>query len=221
MRISVEVMLEQSGCVCSQSDGAGLQTAEPKTGFSTLEIVAYVEGFRGYLLKCARRHWRNDVCRKMGESDLVQLALIRGIEHFHDFHGKSKAEFASWLRQILRRLISTHRRKLRSQKADIGREISIEQTQIVDQAPTALQRVINDELKQHVRNAMASLPEHYREIVELHQFDKLPFKEIGSQLHKSPEAVRKLWSRALSQLQHELESELDSELPLVAKPMQE
>jgi RNA polymerase sigma-70 factor (ECF subfamily) len=52
--------------------------------------------------------------------------------------------------------------------------------------------------------AMSRLSEDYREVLHLRNWQQLPFMDIGEKMGRSAEAARKLWSRALVQLQQEL-----------------
>jgi RNA polymerase sigma factor (sigma-70 family) len=56
------------------------------------------------------------------------------------------------------------------------------------------------EEKEQLVRALDSLMEPYATVVELHCGQGLSYDEIGHQLRRSPEAVRKLWSRALRRL---------------------
>ena len=56
-----------------------------------------------------------------------------------------------------------------------------------------------------LNRALGSLPDHYRELILLHHRDGLSFAEISRQVNRSAEAVRKMWLRAVKQLQQYLE----------------
>ena len=48
--------------------------------------------------------------------------------------------------------------------------------------------------------ALESLPEHYREVILLREFEGLSYPDVAEQIGRSPEAVRKIWVRALAEL---------------------
>ena len=52
---------------------------------------------------------------------------------------------------------------------------------------------------------MSQLPEDYREAILLRHRENLSFVEIGSRMLKSEDAARKTWTRAINQLQQELQ----------------
>jgi RNA polymerase sigma-70 factor (ECF subfamily) len=56
--------------------------------------------------------------------------------------------------------------------------------------------------------ALAQLPPHYRQVIVWRQVEDLSFEEMASRLGRSTDAVRKLWWRALQQLQDELGNSL-------------
>jgi RNA polymerase sigma-70 factor (ECF subfamily) len=53
--------------------------------------------------------------------------------------------------------------------------------------------------------ALGRLPEDYRRVITLRYEQQLSFEEIGQLLHRSPDAARKLWARAVERLQEELD----------------
>jgi RNA polymerase sigma factor (sigma-70 family) len=51
---------------------------------------------------------------------------------------------------------------------------------------------------------MARLPEDYRRVLQLRYWSGMTFVDIAPLLGRSPDAVRKLWYRAVERLQSEL-----------------
>jgi RNA polymerase sigma factor (sigma-70 family) len=54
--------------------------------------------------------------------------------------------------------------------------------------------------------ALEQLPEHYRQVIHWRNYERLEFEDIGRRLGRSAEAARKLWGRAIEQLQRLLEA---------------
>ena len=52
--------------------------------------------------------------------------------------------------------------------------------------------------------ALARLPEHYRQVLAWRSFEGLSFAEIGRRLERSEDAVRMLYTRAFERLQVEM-----------------
>ena len=55
-----------------------------------------------------------------------------------------------------------------------------------------------------LQDALAQLPDDYRQVITLRHQEQRSFEEIGILLGRSSEAVRKLWSRAIERLKQEL-----------------
>jgi RNA polymerase sigma-70 factor (ECF subfamily) len=51
-----------------------------------------------------------------------------------------------------------------------------------------------------VRHAILGLPADYRQVLHLRYREKRPFKEIAWLMRRTPNAIRKIWSRALVRL---------------------
>lgn len=194
----------------SQDDDSALRLALTSLqDDSSSDVGLLLENFRQFLLDYAKRNWHDEDRRKIGDSDLVQSTLLKGLMRLADFRGQSRAELAGWLRQILKRLIISQRRQLHSQKACAGHEVQIESMPIVSQASTVWEESLSIEIRQQVRSAVADLPGNYRQIIEMRHFKQMTFEEIGVEIGKKPDALRKTWSRAILRLQERLKSQFD------------
>ena len=58
---------------------------------------------------------------------------------------------------------------------------------------------------------MTRLSNDHRSVLRLRYWDGLTFPEIGERLGRSPDAVRKLWYRAVERLQEEMNDESNRE----------
>jgi RNA polymerase sigma-70 factor (ECF subfamily) len=56
-------------------------------------------------------------------------------------------------------------------------------------------------------DALAQLPDDYREVILVRHFEGLPLAEVASRMGRSVESVRKLWTRALGQVRRILRGE--------------
>ena len=70
--------------------------------------------------------------------------------------------------------------------------------------PTASMIAMREEKAEALMTAIGRLPEDYRQVILWRQVENLPFEEMARRLGRSVDAVRKLWWRALQQLQKEL-----------------
>jgi RNA polymerase sigma-70 factor (ECF subfamily) len=71
---------------------------------------------------------------------------------------------------------------------------------IADASPTPRSEALQQERIELLFQALAKLPEDQRTAITLRNFEELDFAEIGRRLHRSPEAARKLWARAIESL---------------------
>lgn len=167
--------------------------------------------FRGYLLLVASESMHPGLGAKVGASDVVQDTFFRAHRGFAEFRGRSAAEWRKWLRTILARSLSHHHRHYEmTAKRRPGREVPIRPEGAgapESREPTPSQRLDRLEREAALLAAIDRLPGRYREVVLWHHRERLRFEEIGGRLGISPEAARKLWTRALTCLSRELRPE--------------
>jgi RNA polymerase sigma-70 factor (ECF subfamily) len=75
---------------------------------------------------------------------------------------------------------------------------------LADPWPGPQSDYIQREEERRLVEALARLPETYRQVIELHNRDRLTFAEVGECIGRSAEAARKLWARAIEMLRVEL-----------------
>lgn len=168
------------------------------------ELGRLLEEFRSYLLAIANAEFPRALAAKLGPSDLVQLTLAKGHVEFHDFRGKSREELASWLRMILLNHLNSEVRAYAREKRDVRREVQADGRLAHPFQLSPSREALSREERKRLDAALARLPESYRKAIELRHREDLSFQELGRQLNRSEEAARKLWTRAIRQLQQEL-----------------
>src|SRR5436190_11113757 len=99
----------------------GRQLAAARAGRNE-QLGALLERYRDYLLAIARQEAPEEVRGKVGSSDLVQDAVVKGYGEFDSFEGNSPEQLAGWLRQILLNHIRNVAKAYRTDKRDINRE---------------------------------------------------------------------------------------------------
>lgn len=172
-----------------------------------------LEECRQYLLLIANEELPSDLRAKVGASDLVQETFLRAKDHLVQFRGTTPEEWFVWLRRILLNHLANWTRQYRdTAKRELGRELALADTPLgqlrdvlaaEDESPSA--QLAAREERDEVDRALAKLPEHYRLAVLWRNRNNLSFEEIGQRLGRSEQAARKLWVRAIEQLQDLLE----------------
>jgi RNA polymerase sigma-70 factor, ECF subfamily len=173
-----------------------------------------LQRYQNYLRLLVTSQLRSSVGRRVGESDIVQEAMLAAHRDFSDFRGHTPGEFAGWLRTILARtLLREIDRHVKAEKRDVRREVSFESLNrdlssesiqvaslIAGRQPSPSEIVSNDEQAARVANLISALPKDYQTVVMLRNFNGLRFEEIATQMGRTSQAVRLLWLRAIKQL---------------------
>ena len=172
-----------------------------------------LEAHRAYLLLVANRQLDPELQAKGGASDLVQETFLEAQRDFAQFHGGSGDELQAWLRQLLLNNIANFARRYRdTDKRRISREVGLHAETPSGSAGRGLTaeslspsgQAIANERVQALENALERLPEEYRTVIAWRYQDGRSFEEIARLMHRSENAVRKLWFRAIERLQQEL-----------------
>jgi RNA polymerase sigma-70 factor (ECF subfamily) len=177
-----------------------------------------LDSYRNYLRLLARTGLDASLQGKADPSDLVQDALLRASQRFGQFRGASDGELAGWLRQILARCLADLVRRYHTGARRAGREQSLDQ--LLDRSSQAMERVLATEssspsgsaqrrdLGVVLSDALAQLSEDHREVLVLHHLEGLDWDEVARRMGRTPNAVRKLWARALNQLRPLIDEQL-------------
>lgn len=185
---------------------------------ATPDFGEMLESFRGYLLWLANYELSDDLRAKSGASDFVQQTFLRAHERIDTFQGKSREELLAWLRRILLNTLANFRRDFRdAEKRCVARELALgsaSSSQMPAHHLPAQQRSVSSQciqLEQHdqLAAALGRLQEDYRRVIVLRYWQGLSFQQIGQELSRSSDAVRKLWARAIRRLQSELNRSAD------------
>jgi RNA polymerase sigma-70 factor, ECF subfamily len=170
-----------------------------------------LELYRHYLRLLARMEIGRSLQAKVDASDLVQDTLLEAHRNFPRFQGTSETQFVCWLRQIMAaNLANLLRRYLGTQ----GRDVRLERDLAVrlDQSSRLLDRGLADrgsspshqaarrEQAVLLADALAHLPEDYREVIILRHLEGLTFPEVSRRMERSMDSVEKLWVRGLARL---------------------
>jgi RNA polymerase sigma-70 factor (ECF subfamily) len=174
-----------------------------------------LQGCRQYLLMMANEVIGPELRAKLGASDLVQDTFLEAQRHLHAFRGRTAAELRAWLRRILEcRLANIRRSYLATERRTARREVAIETLlagstpgngdALASPSPSPSNHAVRSELTQALDQALARLPEHYRQAVAWRHQEQLSWDEIGRRMGCTADAARKVWSRAIQQLRQQL-----------------
>lgn len=168
---------------------------------SSQSLVHLIEQYRPYLLAIAIQEVPPQLCGKVGASDLVQDAIVRGVEQIGSFRGTNTQQLACWLRQILLNHVRNVAKSYCAEKRDVGREQCVEGHSIAEHRLSASRELMARERAEQMQAALLQLPAELRQLIELRHRDDLPFAEIARRLGLSEAAARRGWAKGIRQLQ--------------------
>ncbi len=168
---------------------------------------------RDYLNLLADRSLDRRLRGKCCPSDIVQNTMLNAATGFTTFRGDTVPALKAWLREILRNEVATtNRRFFSASKRDVRREqVSETDSQyfrsrsgIADSMPTPSSEAVLAEDAAELRAAMWRLSADHRDVLLMRNWERLSFTQIGARMNRSENAAKKLWARALAQLEAEL-----------------
>ncbi len=177
----------------------------------TAALGRLLERYQRYLLLLATVQIGKRLQGKVDPADLVQETYLEAHRNFGNFRGTTELEFASWLRAIMAgNLADLMRRYLGTKARDI--RLEREMRAAVDCSSVLLdrgffapgsspsQQAVRREQGALLADALAALPQHYREVLIMRHLEGLTFPEIAQRMERSLDSVEKLWMRALVHL---------------------
>jgi RNA polymerase sigma-70 factor (ECF subfamily) len=168
---------------------------------------------RRYLLLVANAELTPRIWPKVAPSDIVQDTLLEAGRDFPAFHGATAEELLGWVRQMLRHNVANVHRHFDREKRQVDREVRLEDGaadallhNAHDRSETPSMHALAREQDDRLERGVRQLPEHYRQVLFLHTTEDLTFVQIAEKLGSTPDAVRKLWRRAVEELAKLLDS---------------
>jgi RNA polymerase sigma-70 factor, ECF subfamily len=165
------------------------------------------DGCRQYLMLIANQQIDAALAVKIAPSDLVQETFLKAHREFQQFGGHSEAALFNWLRQILLNAMGDAARRFHADKRSLAREApsagDVNECPAASDSPSSV--VAAREQDELLQRAIAQLPAERQQVILWRNYERLPFEDIGRRLDRSSEAARKLWTRALEELQALLE----------------
>jgi len=178
------------------------------------------ERFREFLGLMARlgadSHWQG----KIDLSGLVQQTLLEAFQAEQQLAECNDAQKAAWLKQALANNLADEVRKLTTAKRDIAQERSL-QAQLVESMSrldrllpaatqaTPSQEMLHEERMLQVAQALATLPDNQRQVIERHHLGGETLAEVAEALGTTKPAVAGLLHRGLKKLRELLTEEAE------------
>ena len=114
------------------------------------------------------------ILHERGEAeDLAQETFLRAYNRLDQFD--LEREFGPWVRRVAANLCLNH---LETQKVDAP----LDEERDADESQRPEKQVEVRERSEQIRSALASLPAHYRVVVELRHYQELSYDEIAAEL---------------------------------------
>lgn len=197
-----------------QSGGSVVRLLHAARGGHNDAFGTLFETFRRHLLLVAHEELPQALRGKLGASDLVQETAVDARRDFPAFRGVTAEECFAWLRAILRNnVVDAVRRYGTSQKRAASLEVSLASSLGrreggVLRAPHGLPdgSAIRREDASLLAAALGRLSTDHQAVLRFRYWEGLSFVEIGGRMSRSPDAVRKLWYRAVQRLQEEMKA---------------
>jgi RNA polymerase sigma-70 factor, ECF subfamily len=167
-----------------------------------------LEPCRRRLLCFAKQQSRKMLQSKASPSDAVQESFLQALQVIDTFAGCTPDQMLAWLRIILTNNLRVLSKQFNTAKRQVQREVPGQPALLESNSGLAVsstvEAVLRHEQIERLDKAVERLPDHYKEVVRLRNSDNRSFEEIGCKIGRTAEGVRKLWRRALAELNHQL-----------------
>ena len=133
--------------------------------------------------------------------DLVQVTLMRALDHLDGFEPRREGAFLAYLRRALLNVLRNEIRNASRRPSGPAADASLP-----DSKPSPLEEAIGKELLERYERALASLPEEQQEAIILRVEMGFSHEQIAEALGKrTANAARMVVSRALLRLSEEMD----------------
>ncbi|HEY2396933.1 MAG TPA: sigma-70 family RNA polymerase sigma factor [Rudaea sp.] len=135
--------------------------------------------------------------------DLVQVTLLRALNHIDEFDARHTGSFLAYLRQIL---LNQVRDELRRQQRRPGAtELDTELPDL--ETPPLVEQMLGHERVRAYESALAQLPKRQQELIVMRMEFGMSYPEIATEVDSTSDAVRVMVARAIVLLSRELGGE--------------
>jgi len=136
--------------------------------------------------------------------DIVQDASLRALKYFRGFRGTEPKDGRAWLLAIVRNTVRTWRQRRHPESADTAFDEEQHSERIADDGPAV--NLDRKETRARLGEALAQLPDEFREVIVLRDVQDLSYQEISevtgvpegtvmSRLHRARQRLRRILVR--------------------------
>jgi len=125
--------------------------------------------------------------------DLVQVTLLRALNHLEEFQANGSGSFLAYLRQIL---LNEVRAELRRRQRGVTK-VDIETQVLADDSTSVVERLVGHERLLAYEKALAALDRRDQELIVMRLEFGMSYNEIGLEVDAEPNTVRMRVTRAL------------------------
>ena len=131
--------------------------------------------------------------------DIVSESLLSGLRALGGFRGE--AALRTWfLRIALRKIVDQKRRRAAEVVSGGDGDLELLLGASRSDRPSPLERLVDEETRQAVREALDSLPSRHKAVLTWKYLDETSVREVASRLNVSPKAAERRLARARAAL---------------------
>ncbi len=149
--------------------------------------------YRAHLKSFANSRIGPHLRGKLETDDVLQETFLRAFQSVCRFEWRGEASFERWLETIAERVILEGVRHQQKQPAPLDDDLA-------GSAPSPSKLARREERFDRFEEALECLSSDYREVIVLARIEGLKITEIAQRMNRSPDAIKKLLSRALKTL---------------------
>lgn len=179
-----------------------------------------LERFREYLRFLAQSHVDPRLYGKLDLSGVVQQTMLEAHQAMPDQLARQPEQHLSWLRRILANNLADEIRRMRRDRRDVSREVSLDAALdqsscrlgqwLVDDGPAPADRLEAEDRAVQVADALNRLPEAQREALVLQHWHGWSLADIARHMGRTRMAVAGLLKRGLKQMREEMQKPTES-----------
>jgi RNA polymerase sigma-70 factor (ECF subfamily) len=125
--------------------------------------------------------------------DLVQVTLLRALNHLEEFEANGSGSFLAYLRQIL---LNEVRAELRKRQRGVTK-VDLETQVLPDESASVVEQLVGYERLRTYEQGLAQLDRRDQELIVMRLEFGMSYNEIGVEVGADPNTVRMRISRAL------------------------